>query len=80
MQLKRHQAPSPTQCTKSAKRAKIKVTIVSHGEAAGGGNGAPLDASPESESWKLGVTFTYLQGGQEETGKVSDCLYHVEVP
>nr|XP_056716242.1 KAT8 regulatory NSL complex subunit 3 isoform X2 [Euleptes europaea] len=70
MQLKRHQAPSPTQCSKSAKRAKIKVTIVSHGEAAGAGNGATLDTSSETAAVKpLAVAFGQsVLGAKEVTG------------
>ncbi|XP_066062390.1 KAT8 regulatory NSL complex subunit 3 isoform X1 [Chamaea fasciata] len=70
VQLKRQQSPSPTPCTKASKRAKIKVTIVSHGE----GPGAALGTQAEIVSGKplpLGQSSTKEFSGLLSTPKLS---------
>ncbi|XP_055982819.1 KAT8 regulatory NSL complex subunit 3 isoform X2 [Sorex fumeus] len=67
VQLKRHPPSSPLPCSKTSKRPKIKVSLISQGDATGGPYTSSQGAAPEVAGGKpITMTLGQASGGAKE--------------
>ncbi|XP_054976356.1 KAT8 regulatory NSL complex subunit 3 isoform X2 [Sorex araneus] len=67
VQLKRHPPSSPLPCSKTSKRPKIKVSLISQGDAAAGPYASSQGAAPEVTGGKpITMTLGQASGGAKE--------------